>query len=152
MRRQLGDLLKMMRRILPETIEIDLIEAKGLPNIDGDAGQLDQVFMNILINARDAMAGGGRLTIETEQVLLHDRDLQIHPWAKHARYVRVTIKDTGMGMAPDVIERIFEPFFTTKGTRAGTGFGLAVAYGIVRQHGGMLQCESEVGSGTSFRI
>jgi signal transduction histidine kinase/ActR/RegA family two-component response regulator len=152
MGRQLHDLLKMMRRILPETIEIDLIQAKGLPIVEGDAGQLDQVFMNLLINARDAMAGGGRLTIESEQVLFNSRDMQTHPWAKRGRYVQMTITDTGIGMPPDVIERIFEPFFTTKGTRAGTGFGLAVAYGIVRQHGGMLQCESEVGSGTSFKI
>jgi signal transduction histidine kinase/ActR/RegA family two-component response regulator len=152
MHQQLGDLLKMMRRILPETIEIDLIEAKGLPVVEGDAGQLDQVFMNIFINARDAMAEGGRLTIETEQVLINDHYTETHPWAKRGRYVLVTITDTGIGMPPDVIERIFEPFFTTKGNRAGTGFGLAVAYGIVRQHGGMLHCYSEVGSGTSFKI
>jgi signal transduction histidine kinase/ActR/RegA family two-component response regulator len=150
--RQLRELLLMMRRLLPETIDIDLIEAQGLPLVEGDSPQLDQVFMNIFINARDAMLDGGRLTIESEQVLINGRYSATHPWAKPGRYVLVTITDTGVGMSPEVVERIFEPFFTTKGQRAGTGLGLAVAYGVVRQHRGMLHCYSEVGVGTAFKI
>jgi CheY-like chemotaxis protein len=105
-----------------------------------------------LINARDAMPDGGRLTVETEQVLINGAYSETHPWAKPGRYVLVTVIDTGVGMPREVVERVFEPFFTTKAPRVGTGLGLAVAYGIVRQHCGMLHCYSEVGVGTSFKV
>jgi two-component system cell cycle sensor histidine kinase/response regulator CckA len=123
-----------------------------LPLVDGDPSQLDQVFMNLLINARDAMSSGGRITIETEQVVINGQYVATHPWAKPGRYVLVTVTDTGVGMSKDVQDQIFEPFFTTKGPRAGTGLGLAVAYGIVRQHRGMLHCYSEQGVGSSFKV
>jgi len=142
----------MARRLLPETIEIDLIEGNGLPLVEGDISQMDQVFLNLLINARDAMSSGGHLTIESQQVLVNGRYAATHPWAKPGRYVLVTITDTGVGMSREVQERVFEPFFTTKGPRVGTGLGLAVVYGIVRQHRGMVHCYSEVGVGTSFKV
>jgi signal transduction histidine kinase/CheY-like chemotaxis protein len=145
-------LMQMLRRVLPENIVVDVIEARSLPSVQGDASQLEQVFMNLLINARDAMPEGGRVTIETEQVLVNGHYAETHPWAKPGRYVLTTITDTGTGMSREVMDRIFEPFFTTKGPRAGTGLGLAVSYGIVRQHEGMLHCYSEVGVGTSFKV
>lgn len=98
------------------------------------------------------MPSGGRVTIETEQVLVNGHYTETHPWAKPGRYVLITVTDTGTGIEREVLERIFEPFFTTKGTRAGTGLGLAVSYGIVRQHEGMLHCYSELGVGTSFKV
>ena len=148
----LQHLMQMLRRVLPENIVVDVIEARSLPFVQGDASQLEQVFMNLLINARDAMPEGGRVTIETEQVVVNGHYAETHPWAKPGRYVLTTITDTGIGMPREVMDRIFEPFFTTKGPRAGTGLGLAVSYGIVRQHEGMLHCYSEVGVGTSFKV
>jgi signal transduction histidine kinase/CheY-like chemotaxis protein len=149
---RLSELVQLARRILPENIRLDLIEAARLPLVEGDASQLDQVFMNLFINARDAMPDGGRLTVETEQVLVNGAYTESHPWAKAGRYVLVTVTDTGVGMSREVLERVFEPFFTTKAARSGTGLGLAVAYGIVRQHRGMLHCYSELGVGTTFKI
>ncbi|HEX4341388.1 MAG TPA: ATP-binding protein [Polyangiaceae bacterium] len=150
---RIEQLMALLRRVMPENIEIDLVKAPKLPAVDADATQLDQIFMNLCINSRDAMmGGGGRITIETEQVLINGGYAQAHPWAKKGRYVLVTVTDTGSGMPADVVERVFEPFFTTKGPQAGTGLGLAVAYGIVRQHGGMMHCYSEVGVGTSFKV
>jgi signal transduction histidine kinase/ActR/RegA family two-component response regulator len=148
----LRQLLLMLRRILPENVDVDLIEGHTLPLLEGDRSQLDQVFMNLLLNARDAMPVGGKVTIETEQVLVNGHYAETHPWANPGRYVLITVTDTGTGMAREVLDRIFEPFFTTKAPKSGTGLGLAVAYGIVRQHEGMLHCYSEVGVGTSFKV
>ncbi|MEA2699120.1 MAG: two-component system, cell cycle sensor histidine kinase and response regulator CckA [Myxococcales bacterium] len=149
---RLTELLSLVRRMLPATIQIDLIPGTRLPLTEGDPAQLDQVFMNLCINARDAMPGGGRLTLETEQVLVNGKYAQTHPWAKPGRYVLTTVTDTGVGMPRDLLERIFDPFFTTKELHAGTGLGLSMSYGIVRQHGGMLHCYSEPGVGTSFKV
>jgi signal transduction histidine kinase/ActR/RegA family two-component response regulator len=149
---QLAQMLELTRRVIPENIGIDFIEGPGIPLIEGDASQIDQVFMNLFLNARDAMAEGGRLTVETELVLINGRYTEAHPWARAGRYVLATVTDTGTGMPREVVDRVFEPFFTTKGPRTGTGLGLAVAYGIVRQHRGMLHCYSEVGLGTTFKI
>jgi signal transduction histidine kinase/ActR/RegA family two-component response regulator len=152
MNERLQSLVQLVRRVLPATITVDVIPGAKLPLIEGDASQLDQVFMNLCINARDAMPAGGRLTIETEQVVVNGSYAATHPWAQPGRYVLVTVTDTGVGMPREILERIFEPFFTTKRDHAGTGLGLAVAYGIIRQHGGMLNCYSEVGVGTTFKV
>jgi signal transduction histidine kinase len=149
---QLAQLLRLLTRVLPENIDAHLIPAVSLPLVHGDASQLDQVFLNLCINARDAMPSGGRLTLETELVLVNGAFAATHPWAKPGRYVLVTVTDTGVGMSREVQDRAFEPFFTTKGDRVGTGLGLAVAYGVVRQHGGMLHCYSELGVGTTFKV
>lgn len=149
---QLRQILALARRILPESIEIEFLEGSGLSLVEGDPSQLDQVFLNLFINARDAMPEGGRLAVETQQVVVNGRYAETHPWARPGRYVLVSIADTGVGMTKEVQERVFEPFFTTKGQRVGTGLGLAVAYGIVRQHRGMLHCYSELGLGTTFKI
>lgn len=149
---RMRDLVKLLRRVLPENVEIDLIEHAGDVLVDGDASQLDQAFMNLCINAREAMPAGGRLTVEIEQVLINGAYVKTHPWAKPGRYVLTSVTDTGIGMTPEVLERAFEPFFSTKEAQAGTGLGLAVAYGSVRQHDGMMHCYSEPGVGTTFKV
>jgi len=130
---------------------VELIAGHHLPTVLGDAGQLEQVFLNLCLNARDAMPNGGRLTLETELVLLNGAYVRAHPWAKPGRYVLVSVTDTGTGMPKEVLERVFEPFFTTKGSE-GTGLGLAVSYGIVQQHGGMMHAYSELGVGSTFKV
>lgn len=149
---RMRELMKLLRRVLPENVEIDLIEHAGDVLVDGDASQLDQAFMNLCINAREAMPEGGRLTVEIEQVLINGAYVKTHPWAKPGRYVLTSVTDTGVGMTPEVLERAFEPFFSTKEAQAGTGLGLAVAYGSVRQHDGMMHCYSEPGVGTTFKV
>ena len=149
---RLEALLQLLKRLFPANLRVDLIAGAHLPTVLSDANQFDQVFMNLSVNARDAMPDGGRLTIESEQVVLNGDYVAAHPWAKSGRYVVVTVSDTGMGMPADVLERVFEPFFTTKDAGVGTGLGLAVAYGIVQQHGGMMHAYSEVGVGSTFKV
>jgi len=149
---RLKQLLALLQRVLSESITLELIEGVRLPLVEGDTSQLDQVFMNLCINAREAMPDGGKITIETEQVMLNSDFVVTHPWASLGRYVLVTVTDTGTGMPREVMDRIFEPFFTTKRERGGTGLGLAVAYGVVLQHRGLLHCYSEQGMGTVFKI
>jgi signal transduction histidine kinase/ActR/RegA family two-component response regulator len=149
---RLEQLMMLLKRVMPASVEIDLIPGAKVPPVEADATQLDQIFMNLCINSRDAMPRGGKITIETEQVVINSAYAAAHPWAKKGRYVLVTVADTGTGMPAEVVERVFEPFFTTKGPQAGTGLGLAIAYGIVRQHGGMMHCYSEVGVGTVFKV
>src|SRR6188768_151494 len=149
---RLKQLLALLQRVLSESISLELIEGVRLPLVEGDASQLDQVFMNLCINSREAMPAGGKITIETEQVLVNADFVAAHPWAASGRYVSVTVTDTGSGMPREVMDRVFEPFFTTKKERGGTGLGLAVAYGVVRQHRGLLHCYSEPGVGTVFKI
>jgi two-component system, cell cycle sensor histidine kinase and response regulator CckA len=150
--RRLASLTDILARVLPATIEVELACAEKLPAVEADASQLDQVLMNLCINARDAMPKGGRLTLMTEEVMADAAFVKGHPWAKPGRYVLATVTDTGIGMAAAVRERVFEPFFTTKTEGAGTGLGLAVAYGIVVRHGGMLSCQSEPGAGARFLV
>lgn len=149
---RLKQLLALLQRVLSETITLELIEGVRLPLVEGDASQLDQVFMNLCINAREAMPEGGKITIETEQVLLNADFVAAHPWAASGRYVMITVTDTGTGMPREVMDRVFEPFFTTKKERGGTGLGMAVAYGVVRQHRGLIHCYSEPTIGTVFKI
>jgi PAS domain S-box-containing protein len=145
-------LMKMLRRLLPESISIDLIPGHALPSVNADPGQLEQVIVNLCVNARDAMERGGKLTIETENVLINARYCESHPWAKPGRYVLLSVTDTGVGMTAEVRERAFEPFFTTKGAHQGTGLGLSTVYGIVQQHDGMVHLYSEPGAGTTFKV
>ncbi|HEY6726256.1 MAG TPA: PAS domain S-box protein [Polyangiaceae bacterium] len=145
-------LMKLVRRLLPENIIIDLIPGHNLASVSADPSQLEQVIVNLCVNARDAMDRGGQLTIETENVLVNARYCEAHSWARPGRYVLLSVTDTGSGMTPEVRERAFEPFFTTKGPQQGTGLGLSTVYGIVRQHGGMVSIYSEPGQGTTFKI
>jgi len=145
-------LVPLLTRMIPETIAVDFIPHHHDGYVEADPTQFDQVLMNLAINARDAMPNGGRLTIEIEHVVVNGAFRATHPWAKPGRYVLITVTDDGVGMPPEVVGRVFEPFFTTKQDRAGTGLGLSVAHGIVRQHGGLLHCYSEPGVGTTFKI
>ncbi len=144
--------LMMARRVIPENIKIDLVQGRDLPPVGADLPQLDQVFLNLCLNARDAMPAGGKLLLVTETALVDNAYVQAHPWAKEGRYVVAKVTDTGIGMTPDVAERVFEPFFTTKRDQGGTGLGLAVSFGIVRRHGGLLRCVSQSGTGTTFEV
>jgi PAS domain S-box-containing protein len=146
------DLMKMLRRLLPENITIDLSPGRDLAPVHADPTQLEQVVVNLCVNARDAMSRGGRLTIQTENASVDDRFREALPWAKPGGFVLLSVTDTGAGMTPEVRERAFEPFFTTKGSRHGTGLGLSTVYGIVQQHGGIIQVSSEPGRGTTFKV
>jgi two-component system, cell cycle sensor histidine kinase and response regulator CckA len=148
----IGSLMKMLRRLLPESIVVDLIPGHNLASVSADPSQLEQVIVNLCVNARDAMEQGGQLTIETENVLINGRFCELHPWARPGRYVLLSVTDTGVGMTPEVQERIFEPFFTTKPTHQGTGLGLSTVYGIVQQHDGLIHVYSEPGEGSTFKL
>jgi hypothetical protein len=147
-----NDIERLLRRTLGEHIELAVRLSPEVPAVLADPGQVEQVLVNLAVNARDAMPDGGRLMIETRDVQL-DRDfLQQHPEASPGRYVRVTISDTGTGMDPEVAARVFEPFFSTKRKGEGTGLGLATVYGIVTAAGGLISLYSEPGEGTVFRV
>ncbi|OGP78661.1 MAG: hypothetical protein A2Z40_03335 [Deltaproteobacteria bacterium RBG_19FT_COMBO_60_16] len=146
------DLCKLASKVVGEHIEIRTFLAKDLPTIRADVGQIEQVVMNLVLNARDAMPGGGQLLIETELVHLDAEYVRYHPYMKVGPFVVLKISDTGIGMDQKTQERVFEPFFTTKGPDKGTGLGLAMVYGIVKQHGGFIHLYSEPGKGTTFKI
>jgi two-component system cell cycle sensor histidine kinase/response regulator CckA len=144
--------VKMLQRIIGADIRLVVGEVADVTTVHADPGQLEQVLMNLCVNARDAMPSGGELAIATDRVTLDEEFCLAHAWARPGDYVRLTVSDTGTGMDAATLTRIFEPFFTTKEMGRGTGLGLAVVYGIVKQHGGLLHVYSEVGIGTAFRI
>lgn len=137
---------------MEENIETKIILDPSLDVIQGDASQIGQVIMNLCINARDAMPRGGRLIIETNNVEIDEEFCHRNSYGRPGRYVKLVVADTGIGMDAATVDRIFEPFFTTKDLGKGTGLGLATVYGIVKQHGGLLNVYSEVGKGTTFRV
>jgi len=143
---------KLLRRTVRRMIKIDLLLADELWVIDADPAQIEQILLNLAVNAQHAMPDGGRLLIETTNVWLKDEYVRNHLEAKPGRHVLLTVSDTGMGMKPEVVDRIFEPFFTTKASGEGTGLGLAMVHGIVSRHRGYIRCYSEPGHGTSFKI
>lgn len=143
---------KMLRRVLGETIQMELKLSSQPMFIHADPGMMDQVLMNLTVNARDAMPGGGRLIIETSGVELSDADISKSPHARPGSFVCLSVTDSGTGIPPEVLPKIFEPFFTTKEVGKGTGLGLATVFGIVEQHEGWVEVQSEVGIGTTFRI
>lgn len=148
----LAELSHLIRRLIGENIELAMEHGRDLASVRADAGQLEQVIINLAVNARDAMPDGGRLLIRTRNVTTADpisRGVEVMP---PGTYVLVEIADTGSGIAPEILDRIFEPFFSTKAVGSGTGLGLSTVYGIVRQTGGFVFVDSQIGRGTTFRI
>ena len=143
---------KLLQRTIPKMIEIRLDLAVGLERINADPAQIEQIIMNLAVNARDAMGEEGSLTLRTENVTLDEECCRLNVEAKPGDYVLLSVSDTGHGMDKDTLQHIFEPFYTTKELGRGTGLGLAMVYGIVKQHGGHIDCYSVVGKGTTFKI
>ena len=148
----LGDLAKMLHRLIGDNIALESKYAPNIPAIEADAGMIEQIIVNLAVNSRDAMPKGGQLLITTSAVRIDDSYVQQHPEARNGPFVSLTVTDTGCGMKRETLERIFEPFFTTKEVGKGTGLGLATVYGIVKQHQGWIDVNSEPNLGTTFKI
>jgi len=148
----LHNLEYMLPRMLGEHIALEIRGSSDLPRIAADIAMVEQIVMNLVVNARDAMLKGGKLLIETAAVEIDAAYVQSHHEAHSGRFVCLTVTDTGCGMERSVLQRIFEPFFTTKEVGKGTGLGLATVYGIVKQHRGWLEVQSKVGVGTAFKV
>jgi PAS domain S-box-containing protein len=146
------EIVQMLSRLVGETVSIDTEFAPHLPGIIGDSGMIEQVLMNLVVNARDAMKGSGTVFIKTGIRLVDAEEAESKPGAKRGINVWISVSDTGEGIPPQHLAHIFEPFYTTKGVGEGTGLGLATVYGIVQQHGGWVEVDSEVGSGTTFTV
>lgn len=143
---------KLLSRTIPKMVHIDLQLQEGLRPILADSGQIEQLLMNLLINAKDAMPKGGQVTISTRHVTLDEHYCRSYPTIPPGDYVALIVSDNGHGMEKEVVDRIFEPFFTTKKQGEGTGLGLAIVFGIVKSHGGHIVCRSHQGVGTAFEL
>ncbi|MBY5810742.1 ATP-binding protein [Rhizobium leguminosarum] len=147
-----GGMSELLRRTLGEHIRIETVLAGGLWPSFADLSQLENAILNLAVNARDAMPGGGNLTIETANTELDERYSRMHSEVEAGQYVMISITDTGTGMSPEVIERAFDPFYTTKGPGKGTGLGLSQVYGYIKQSGGHIKIYSEIDRGTTLKI
>jgi two-component system, cell cycle sensor histidine kinase and response regulator CckA len=150
--RILAETVKMLPRLLREDIEVVLLPGASLGLVKADQNQIDQIILNLAVNARDAMPQGGKLTIQTANADLDQNHALLYSPIKPGKYVTLAVADTGMGMDAETQAHIFEPFFTTKGPGKGTGLGLATIYGIVKQSGGWIRVFSEIGRGTTVKI
>ncbi len=142
----------MLRRVIGEDIELLSVTCPELGLVMADPGQIEQVIMNLVVNARDAMPDGGKLTLETANVHLSENFVRLNPGAKAGHYAMIAITDTGCGMDANTLSKLFEPFFTTKAPGKGTGLGLSTVYGIIKQSDGYISVYSEVGTGTTFKV
>ncbi|MGA2279024.1 MAG: PAS domain S-box protein [Verrucomicrobiota bacterium] len=152
MNKIVGNMTDLLGRLLGEDVSLQLNYCQSPAIVEADVGMMEQVLLNLAVNARDAMPKGGRLVVRISIVDLNEAHVQHHPEARVGRFVCVSKTDTGCGIPPENLQRIFEPFFTTKEVGKGTGLGLATVYGIVKQHRGWIEVESTVGKGTTFRI
>ena len=152
LRAVVSNLSKMLKRVLGETVTLEFHPPTDLPLVQADTGMIEQVILNLVVNARDAMPQGGTLTISTNPVEMNDAYVQTHPEARLGAFVCLRVSDSGCGMDAATMARIFEPFFTTKEIGKGTGLGLATVYGIVKQHDGWIEVSSEVGKGSAFNV
>ncbi len=150
--RAIADIARMLRRVIGEHIALDIVAGRELGTVRADPGQVEQMLMNLCINARDAMPEGGTITVATSNTRLDQEYCRTHTWARPGRYVQISVADTGVGMDSSTLGRVFEPFFTTKSPGKGTGLGLATVYGLVKQHRGFIHVYSEPELGTTFRI
>jgi len=150
--KQVLQIEKLLRRTIPKMVDISLDLSPDLPAINADPSQVEQVLMNLAVNARDAMPDVGKLTVKTSIVPLDEEYCRLHLEATPGEYVLLEVSDTGHGMDKETLEHLFEPFFTTKEVGRGTGLGLAMVYGIVKQHNGHITVYSEIGKGTTFRL
>ncbi len=148
----ISNMEKMLPRLIGEDIQVNLMLDPAIGQVKADPGQIEQVVMNLAVNARDAMPDGGKLTIQTANAVLDSVFARDHPGSVPGQYVVLIVTDTGIGMDPEIQAQIFEPFFTTKGRDKGTGLGLATVYGVVKQSNGYVTVESEKGKGASFTI
>jgi CheY-like chemotaxis protein len=142
----------MLKRVIGEHIALQCRCAENLPFVNADVGMIEQILLNLIVNARDAMPQGGSIVITTEAVNIDASHAEIHPEAQTGKFVCIAVSDTGTGIYPEYLPRIFEPFFTTKEAGKGSGFGLATVYGIVKQHRGWIEVSSQLGTGTAFKI
>ena len=148
----IANLTKMLTRIIGENIDLRCHYADPLPWVQADMSMMEQVILNLIVNARDAMPGGGQMRVATEHLGLDEAHARLNPEARPGEFVCLSVSDTGTGIAPEVLPRIFEPFFTTKDVGKGTGLGLATVYGIVKQHKGWIEVFSKVGEGSRFKV
>jgi signal transduction histidine kinase len=142
----------MLQRVVNEDIAVSFRATTPIDSIKADPGQIEQVLMNLVVNARDAMTNGGEIVIQTGHAELDEHYAAHHPGSRAGQYVTLTVCDTGSGMDENTKSHVFEPFFTTKGIGQGTGLGLSTVYGIVKQTGGSIWVDSELGKGTTFKI
>ncbi len=152
MNNTVNNMTKMLRRVIGAEVQVQFKFAMETLFVNADAGMLDQVLMNLVVNARDAMPGGGKVIIETSGMEFDELSVANSPQARTGSFVCLCVSDTGTGIPPEILPKIFEPFFTTKEVGKGTGLGLATVFGIVQQHQGWVNVYSEVGQGTVFRI
>ncbi|MDX2440044.1 MAG: response regulator [Desulfobacterales bacterium] len=146
------NLYKMLNRFIGEDIVLTVDPASDIKMIKGDAGTIEQAIMNLVVNARDAMPGGGKIFLETRNALFNEEDCKLYSNAKPGEFVCFSVRDNGEGIEPSILDRIFEPFFTTKAQGKGTGLGLSAIYGIVKKHGGWINVESIPDDGATFKI
>ncbi len=148
----IGNTVQLLRRLVGEHVELQIVTGTDVARVKADPGQMEQVIMNLALNARDAMPNGGRLSIQSENVDVEQTPASQHIHVAPGRYIMLTVSDTGFGMDKETLAHIFEPFFTTKPVGKGTGLGLSTVYGIVKQSNGYVTADSEPGAGSTFRV